>query len=63
MDFPDADSAAASVPIDPVEPAHITEAEGGYTDSTPGLITPAVFATGSKDNTIALWNLFADSYK
>jgi hypothetical protein len=26
-------------------------------------VNPAVFATGSKDTTIALWNTFADSYK
>lgn len=64
VDFPDPDGAESAAPYaDPTAHAVVKEEDSDYADSGPGMITPAVFATGSKDNTIALWSLFADSYK
>jgi WD40 repeat protein len=59
VDFPDPDCARVTLPVEPTEYSPTYACED---TSTPGIITPAVFATGSKDTTIALWNLFADSY-
>jgi hypothetical protein len=65
VDFPDPDSVeATAMPIvEPAGPFYAKEHDTDYADSAVGTITPAVFATGSKDNTIALWSLFAESSK